>query len=101
MRAAAVCLLLLPLVPLTAQAAELPIFDVHLHYSHDAWDNLPPQGAIDILRKAGLKRALVSSSGDAGTQRLVAAASELVIPSLRPYRSRGDISTWVRDQRDN
>jgi hypothetical protein len=24
-------------------AAELPIFDAHLHYSHDAWDNLPPR----------------------------------------------------------
>src|SRR5690349_1523932 len=22
-------------------ADELPIFDTHLHYSHDAWDNLP------------------------------------------------------------
>src|SRR4051794_22042068 len=78
-------------------AAELPIFDAHLHYSHDAWDNLPTPGAVDILRKAGLRRALVSSSGDAGTQRLAAAAPELVIPSLRPYRNRGDISTWVRD----
>ena len=53
-----------------AAAAELPIFDAHVHYSHDAWDNLPPKDAIAILRKAGLKRALVSSSGDDGTQRL-------------------------------
>jgi hypothetical protein len=78
-------------------AAELPIFDAHLHYSHDAWDNLPPKDAVAIMRKAGLKRALVSSSGDDGTQRLVAEAPDLVLPSLRPYRHRGDISTWVRD----
>jgi amidohydrolase family protein len=78
-------------------AAELPIFDAHLHYSHDAWDNLPPKDAIAIMRKAGLKRALVSSSGDEGTQRLVAEAPDLVLPSLRPYRRRGDVSTWVRD----
>ncbi len=78
-------------------AAELPIFDAHVHYSHDAWENLPPKDAIAILRKAGLKRALVSSSGDEGTQRLVAEAPELVVPSLRPYRTRGDVSTWVRD----
>ena len=79
-------------------AAELPIFDAHLHYSHDAWDNLPPKDAIAILRKAGLKRALVSSSGDDGTQRLVAEAPDLVLPSLRPYRRRSDVSTWVRDE---
>ena len=80
-----------------ALAAEMPIFDAHVHYSHDAWDNLPPADAVAILRKAGLKRALVSSSGDEGTQRLVALAPELVIPSLRPYRTRGDLSTWARD----
>jgi len=91
-------LLLLGLAaPLPALAAEMPIFDAHVHYSHDAWDNLPPADAVAILRKAGLKRALVSSSGDEGTQRLVALAPELVIPSLRPYRTRGDLSTWARD----
>ena len=79
------------------QAAELPIFDAHVHYSHDAWDRLPPPDAVAILRQAGLKRALVSSSGDAGTQRLLAAAPDLIVPSLRPYRTRGEISTWVRD----
>lgn len=79
------------------QAAELPIFDAHVHYSHDAWENLPPTDAVALLRKAGLKRALVSSSGDAGTQRLVAEAPDLIVPSLRPYRSRGELSSWVRD----
>jgi len=89
--------LVVALLPLAAAAADTPIFDAHVHYSHDAWENLPPKDAIAILRKAGLKRALVSSSGDDGTQRLVAEAPELVIPSLRPYRTRGDVSTWVRD----
>jgi hypothetical protein len=91
-------LLLVALLPIAASAAEMPIFDAHVHYSHDAWQNLPPKDAVAILRKAGLKRALVSSSGDEGTQRLVAEAPELVIPSLRPYRTRGDVSTWVRDE---
>jgi hypothetical protein len=80
-----------------ADAAELPIFDAHVHYSHDAWDNLPPKDAVAILHKAGLKRALVSSSGDEGTQRLVREAPDLVVPSLRPYRTRGEVGTWVRD----
>jgi hypothetical protein len=80
-----------------ATSAPMPIFDAHIHYSHDAWDNLPPPAAIAILREAGVRRALVSSSGDEGTQRLHALAPELIVPSLRPYRSRSEVSTWVRD----
>ena len=82
---------------LSATAAPLPIFDSHLHYSHDAWEQLPPKAAIAILRKAGLKAAMVSSSSDDGTQKLYAEAPDLVIPVLRPYRHRGELSTWVRD----
>ncbi len=85
------------LFPFAASAADLPIFDAHIHYSHDAWDALPPADAIALLRKAGVKRALVSSSGDDGQQRLFAAAPELILPSLRPYRRRGETSSWVRD----
>jgi hypothetical protein len=74
-----------------------PIFDAHLHYSHDAWDRLPPKEAVALLRQAGLKFAMVSSSSDDGTQKLYAEAPDLVLPSLRPYRSRGEIGTWMRD----
>lgn len=81
-----------------AAAPKLPIFDAHLHYSHDAWESTPPKEAIAILRKAGLKRAMISSSSDDGTQMLYAEAPDLVVPSLRPYRKRGEISTWVRDE---
>jgi hypothetical protein len=85
------------LVPLAAVAAELPIFDAHLHYSSDAWPSLPPEQAVAMLRKAGVKGALVSSSGDDGQQRMRELAPDLVIPELRPYRSRGDTGTWFRD----
>jgi len=81
-----------------AGAQTLPIFDAHLHYSHDAWESVPPADAIAIMRKAGIKRALISSSGDDGQQRLYQAAPDLVIPELRPYRTRGEIGTWVRDE---
>jgi predicted TIM-barrel fold metal-dependent hydrolase len=96
MRHAAAVLLALAALG-TGRAADLPLFDAHVHYSHDAWESLPPKDAIALLRKAGLKRALVSSSGDDGQQRLFAEAPELVLPSLRPYRSRGEVGTWVRD----
>jgi hypothetical protein len=81
-----------------ARAQSLPIFDAHLHYSHDAWESVPVAEAIALMRKAGLKRALISSSGDDGTQRLYQAAPDLVIPELRPYRTRGETGTWFRDE---
>ena len=40
---------------------------------------------------------MVSSSSDDGTQKLHAEAPDLVIPVLRPYRHRGEISSWVRN----
>jgi len=89
---------LVTFAPLAARAADLPIFDAHLHYSHDAWEVVPPKQAIAMLRKAGVKRALVSSSGDDGQQRLAAEAPDLIVPELRPYRSRGDTGTWFRDE---
>ena len=82
---------------LSVKAQALPIFDAHLHYSHDAWESVPVEDVIAILRKAGVRRALVSSSGDDGQQRLYRAAPDLIVPELRPYRTRGEIGTWVRD----
>ena len=86
-----------PGLPSLAAAADLPIFDAHIHYSHDAWQVVPPKEAVALLRKAGLRRALVSSSDDEGTQKLLAEAPDVVIPELRPYRRRGETSSWVRD----
>ena len=81
-----------------ARAAELPIFDAHIHYSHDAVDQLPPKEAAAVLRKAGVTGALVSSSNDEGTQKLLAEAPEIIIPELRPYRTRADTSGWTREE---
>ncbi len=65
----------------------LPLIDAHVHYSHDAWDGLPPQEAAAVLRRAGLKKVFVSSSSDDGTQKLRAAAPDLIVPVLRPIAS--------------
>jgi hypothetical protein len=83
--------------PSPAPAADMPIFDAHMHYSHDAWSSVPPKDVIAILKAAGVKRAFVSSSNDDGTQKLIAEAPDLIIPSLRPYRTRGETGSWVRD----
>ena len=90
--------LLALLVPADAWAEDLPLVDAHIHYSHDAWDIVPPDEAVGILRAAGLKRAFVSSSSDEGTQKLHAVAPDLIVPVLRPYRRRGETSTWMRDE---
>ena len=81
----------------TGAAPALPLFDAHVHYSHDAVETVPPAQAVAILRQAGLRGVLVSSSDDEGTQKLLAAAPDLVVPELRPYRTRADTSSWVRD----
>jgi hypothetical protein len=91
-----VCVLIA--APAPAGGAEpLPIFDAHVHYSHDAWDMVPPELALKLVREAGVRRVLVSSSDDDGQRRLVKLAPEVFLPSLRPYRKRGDPSTWARD----
>jgi len=80
-----------------AQAQDLPIFDAHIHYSHDAVEQIPPKQAVELLRQAGVTKALVSSSDDDGTQKLYALAPDIVVPALRPYRRRGEIGTWMND----
>ncbi|HTO51439.1 MAG TPA: hypothetical protein VML91_27665 [Burkholderiales bacterium] len=42
----AVLVLLLAGIGASAQAADLPIFDAHLHYSHDTWEQLSAKDAI-------------------------------------------------------
>lgn len=79
-------------------ALDLPLFDAHIHYNHDAWESVPPKAAITRLRDAGIKRALVSSSSDEGTQKLDAEAPDFIIPEPRPYRKTGETSTWFRDE---
>lgn len=92
-----ITLLLAIIVSQQAHAERLAIFDAHIHYSHDAVKLVPPVEAIKALRAAGVRKALVSSSDDNGTQLLFAAAPDLIVPSLRPYRRRGEISTWIHD----
>jgi len=77
---------------------ELPIFDAHIHYSYDVWEAIPPDDAIARLRALGIRRAMVSSTPDEGTQRLYRAAPEFVVPVLRPYRKLGTLGSWMFDE---
>lgn len=78
-------------------AQPLPVFDVHVHYSHDAVELTPPDAVVALMREAGLSHALVSSSDARGTLALRALAPDMIVPGLRPYRQRGEIGSWVRD----
>ena len=41
--------------PAARAAGGMALFDAHVHYSHDAWELVPPKQAVQILRKAGLR----------------------------------------------
>lgn len=80
-----------------AQSPKLPIFDTHIHYSAGDWIEYPPDRILGILEKAGIKRALVSSTPDDGTLTLYARDPKRIVPILRPYRTRGDMGHWWQD----
>ncbi|MBI4241177.1 MAG: amidohydrolase family protein [Candidatus Rokubacteria bacterium] len=95
-----VCLgaLLLILVGTPARSAQdLPIFETHLHYSENSWNSYSPEAILAILDKAGVMRALVSSTPDDGTLKLHTKAPTRIVPILRPYRTRQDMATWYQD----
>ena len=80
----------------------LPIFDMHIHYAHNAFDIVAAPQLIDHMRKAGLSRALLSGAMapgniEDGAQKLFALAPDLIVPSLRPYRKFEDLQTWYKD----
>ncbi len=94
-----ICFFLFPAGVLQAKDINsLPIFDAHIHYSHDVWDAISAKDAIRRLKSAGVKRAMVSSSSDDGTQMLYQADPDFVVPVLRPYRKRGTLDSWMYDE---
>jgi hypothetical protein len=96
MRRAALALAVTLLLP-AAAAAQYPLFDAHIHYSRPDWDAYTPERALSILARAGVRRALVSSTPDDGTLMLYEKSPAGIVPSLRPYRTREDMDTWSRD----
>jgi hypothetical protein len=78
-------------------AADPPLFDGHIHYSMPDWSVYTPDQVVDILDKAGIRRALVSSTPDDGTLKLYDRDPKRFVPMLRPYRTRDDMSTWWKD----
>lgn len=83
--------------PMPAAAQVFPLFDAHIHFSRPDWDAYTPERALSILARAGVRRALVSSTPDEGTLKLYEKSPAGIVPSLRPYRTRDDMGSWPRD----
>jgi hypothetical protein len=87
------------LSPVGAKAdGVLPLFDTHVHYSQPAWQFFKTGEIFDLLKKAGVVKALVSSTPDDGTLKLYNLRKDVIVPSLRPYREGSDSSNWFAQQ---
>src|SRR5262245_41943931 len=62
--ALALVLLAGPVAPVLA--ADVPLADAHIHYSAPDWSVYSPDQVVAILDRAGIRRALVSSTPDDG-----------------------------------
>ena len=93
------CYLLLSLLPLNVSWAEtgIRLHDAHVHYNEEMWNDLPPADAIKLLKEHNIQRALVSSTPTIGTEKLYKQDPKLVIPMLRPYKSKRHRYFWYRD----
>src|SRR2546422_2680976 len=88
----------LPLVGAPRRAAaQSPVSAAHFTYGRAGWDAYPPERALALLARAGVRRALVSSTPDDGTLKLYERAPTVVVPFLRPYRRREDMGGWHAD----
>jgi Amidohydrolase len=96
LRLAIVLAVALVSTPAAAQQP-LPLFDAHIHYSRPDWDAYTPERILSILAQSGVRRAIVSSTPDDGTLKLYDRAPKGIVPFLRPYRTREDMSSWTRD----
>jgi len=74
----------------------LPIFDLHMHYNQEAWSGLPPEQVVDWMDRAGVSRALVSSTPDDGTLALHRHDPGRFIAELRPYGGTINSVNWYR-----
>ena len=92
------CVIILLLFSTTSAAeTRLPVFDMHLHYSEDVHDLIPPRKALEMLDTAGIARAVVSSTPGTAVEVLYRLAPQRVVPFLRPYPTRAHRHTWFRD----
>jgi len=82
--------------PAGEAAANIPIFDAHMHYKVPAWDPYPVESVIELMDRSGVAMALVSSTPDEGTIMLWENAPRRIIPELRRYHGPAGPSNWTK-----
>lgn len=75
---------------------KVPIFDAHMHYKRPAWDSYPVKTVIELMDKSGVAMALVSSTPDDGTIKLLEYAPARIVPEMRPYHEDAGSSNWTK-----
>ena len=91
---------LLALVPQAGTAeTKLKIFDAHLHYNQEPTAFYRLDQVLDIFRRNNVVGVIANSRPNKGTHELVNAKAQglLVVPFIRPYRTRADVSDWSTD----
>lgn len=92
-----IAITLLAQVSIIKASEELPLFDTHVHHNERTQKTYNDEKVLTLLQEYGVKKALVSSTGDHNTQRLKAQAPNLILPSLKPYRTSADLRSWMHD----
>ncbi|HEX9584437.1 MAG TPA: amidohydrolase family protein [Gammaproteobacteria bacterium] len=90
-------LFVLPATGVLSADTAVPVFDAHIHYNADASNGTAPEAVIQIFDRAGVTRALVSSTPNDGTRLLHEKYPDRIVPMLRPYRTNADRGGWFDD----
>ena len=83
-----------------AEPEQLPIFDTHVHYNQNSWNQYSSEQIIEKMKTVGVMRALVSSSPDNGTRKLYKLDPQRIVPFLRPYHDDVTSGNWFRESHD-
>jgi hypothetical protein len=90
---------LLAAAPPAAANEPIAIFDAHLHYNWEPKPHVPLADVLALFKHNGVIGILATSRPNAGTHALVDAKADglWVVPFIRPYRVRADITSWMGD----
>lgn len=99
----AAALALLVATPAAAEPYRGPLFDAHLHYNDEAWNQHALPDVLGRMQRSGVRAIVANSRPNDGTRTLATARAETtaagvtVVPFVRLYRNRADYSGWFAD----
>jgi hypothetical protein len=85
--------------PAAVAQEPLEIFDAHLHYNWEPKPHFAVEDVLALFKRHRVTGILANSRPNIGTHALVnaKAAGLWVVPFIRPYRVRADITGWMGD----